>query len=200
MITIVDYGSGNLRSIQKSIIRFYPKVIITEDLDLIQQAKGIILPGVGAFGDAIRELQQNDLFELLIEKINQVPTMGICLGMQLLFSQSQESRGIHGLDIIPGTVFRFEKTRLNAIKVPHTGWNRLIPISAPYFYGYAYFNHSYYCSPSDETVVISYINHGGFIPVIILKGHILGVQFHPEKSKQTGDHIIQFFISLIGSD
>ncbi len=198
MITIIDYGSGNLRSIQKSIIRFYPKVTITKDLDLIQQAKGIILPGVGAFGDAIRELQQNNLYEILIEKINQVPTMGICLGMQLLFSQSQESRGIHGLNIIPGNVLHIETMRLNAIKLPHTGWNRLIPISAPYFYGYAYFNHSYYCSPSDETLVISYINHGSFIPVIILKEHILGVQFHPEKSKQTGDNVIQFFISLMG--
>jgi glutamine amidotransferase len=198
MITIIDYGSGNLRSIQKSIIRFYPKVTITKDLDLIQQAKGIILPGVGAFGDAIRELRQNNLYEILIEKINQVPTMGICLGMQLLFSQSQESRGIHGLNIIPGKVLHIETNRSNAIKVPHTGWNRLIPISAPYFYGYAYFNHSYYCSPSDETLAISYINHGGFIPVIILKERILGVQFHPEKSKQTGDNVIQFFISLIG--
>ena len=129
MITIVDYGSGNLRSIQKSIIRFYPRGIITEDLDLIQQAKGIILPGVGAFGDAIRELQQNDLFELLIEKINQVPTMGICLGMQLLFSQSQESRGIHGLNIIPGKVLHIETNRSNAIKVPHTGWNQRIWLS-----------------------------------------------------------------------
>jgi glutamine amidotransferase len=198
MITIIDYGSGNLRSIQKSIIRFYPKVTITKDIDLIQQANAIILPGVGAFGDAIRELQQNNLYEMLIEKINQVPTMGICLGMQLLFSQSQETRGIRGLNIIPGKVLHINKLRLNTIKVPHTGWNRLIPTSAPYFYGYAYFNHSYYCSPSDETLVISYINHGGFMPVIILKDHILGVQFHPEKSKQTGDNLIQFFISLIG--
>jgi len=197
MITIVDYGSGNLCSIQKSVVRFYPNVIITKDSELIAKAKAIILPGVGAFGDAIKDIQQNELFEILIEKIDRVPTMGICLGMQLLFSQSQESSGIRGLNIIPGKVLSITNKSSKLIKVPHMGWNRLIPISEPSFYGYAYFNHSYYCSPDNKNIVICQVYHGKSIPVIVLKDRILGVQFHPEKSKKTGDTLIQYFISLM---
>jgi len=197
MITVVDYGSGNLRSIQKSIIRFYPNVMISKDPELIEQAKAIILPGVGAFGDAIKDIQQNGLYEVLIEKIGRVPTMGICLGMQLLFSYSQESSGIRGLGIIPGKVLNIKNEISSSIKVPHMGWNRLIPISEPYFYGYAYFNHSYYCRPENRSLVICQVNHGMTIPVIILKDKILGVQFHPEKSKRAGDTLIQYFVSLI---
>jgi glutamine amidotransferase len=197
MIVIVDYGTGNLRSIQKSIKRYYSEVIITKDFAQIEKAGAIILPGVGAFGDAIKELKENGLLDILIERINQIPTMGICLGMQLLFSQSQESRGVQGLKIIPGKVHRIKKTKSNAVKIPHTGWNRLIPTSKPYFLGYAYFNHSYYCCPTDKNLIISHIDHGISMPAIILKDHILGVQFHPEKSKKVGEEIFQYFISLM---
>lgn len=195
MITIIDYGSGNLRSIQKSIKRFYSDVIITRDITLIRKAKGLILPGVGSFGDAIIELEQYDLFEQLKDIIIEVPTLAICLGMQLLFSNSEESIGVNGLSVIPGKVIRLEGD--NNIRIPHTGWNRLIPTSEPYFYGYVYFNHSYYCNPNDKRLIISHINHGISIPVIVLKDHIIGTQFHPEKSKETGDEIIKYFISLI---
>ncbi|MFX1310529.1 MAG: imidazole glycerol phosphate synthase subunit HisH [Promethearchaeota archaeon] len=195
MITIIDYGSGNLRSIQKSIKRFYSDVIITRDITLIRKAKGLILPGVGSFGDAIIELEQYDLFEQLKDIIIEVPTLAICLGMQLLFSNSEESIGVNGLCVIPGKVIRLEGD--NNIRIPHTGWNRLIPTSEPYFYGYVYFNHSYYCNPNDKRLIISHINHGISIPVIVLKDHIIGTQFHPEKSKETGDEIIKYFISLI---
>lgn len=195
MITIIDYGSGNLRSIQKSIKRFYSDVIITRDITLTRKAKGLILPGVGSFGDAIIELEQYDLFEQLKDIIIEVPTLAICLGMQLLFSNSEESIGVNGLSVIPGKVIRLEGD--NNIRIPHTGWNRLIPTSEPYFYGYVYFNHSYYCNPNDKRLIISHINHGISIPVIVLKDHIIGTQFHPEKSKETGDEIIKYFISLI---
>ncbi len=195
MITIIDYGSGNLRSIQKSVQRFYPDVIISRDLDLIEKSKGLILPGVGAFGDAVKELKQNGLFSPLKDSILTVPTMGICLGMQLLFSNSEESLDISGLDIIPGKVIRL--TPNQSIRIPHTGWNRLIPSSKPYFYGYVYFNHSYYCNPNDKNTIISYVNHGISIPVIILKDHVIATQFHPEKSQDAGDRIIKYFISLI---
>lgn len=195
MITIIDYGSGNLRSIQKSIKRFYSDVIITRDITLIRKAKGLILPGVGSFGDAIIELEQYDLFEQLKDIIIEVPTLAICLGMQLLFSNSEESIDVNGLCVIPGKVIRLEGD--NNIRIPHTGWNRLIPTSEPYFYGYVYFNHSYYCNPNDKRLIISHINHGISIPVIVLKDHIIGTQFHPEKSKETGDEIIKYFISLI---
>ncbi|MEJ2295649.1 MAG: imidazole glycerol phosphate synthase subunit HisH [Candidatus Lokiarchaeota archaeon] len=197
MIVIIDYGTGNLCSIQKCIKRYYPNIIITKDIVLIEQARAIILPGVGAFGDAIKELKQSGLYNKLIERIHQIPTLGICLGMQLLFSQSQESHGIDGLNIIPGKVYRIKKTKSNLIKIPHTGWNRLIPTSKPYFHGYAYFNHSYYCCPIDKNIIISRVDHGTSIPIIILKDHVLGVQFHPEKSKKVGGEIFQYFISLI---
>ncbi|MFW9988327.1 MAG: imidazole glycerol phosphate synthase subunit HisH [Candidatus Odinarchaeota archaeon] len=195
MIIIIDYGSGNLRSIQKSIQRFYPNVIISRDLALIEKSKGLILPGVGAFGDAVKELEQYGLFYPLKDIIETIPTMGICLGMQLLFSNSEESLGVNGLDIIPGKVLKLDSYQ--SIRIPHTGWNRLIPSSKPYFYGYVYFNHSYYCDPDDKNYIISYVNHGISIPVIILKNHIIAAQFHPEKSQDAGDRIIKYFISLI---
>lgn len=196
MITIIDYGCGNLRSIQKSFERFYPIVVITSDLETIEQAKGVILPGVGSFGDAVKELKDNKLFDFMKRMIRTVPTIGICLGMQLLFSNSEESLGIEGLDIIHGKVIRI-KPKGN-ITVPHTGWNRLISDSKTSFHGYAYFNHSYYCCPNDEELILSYVNHGVSIPAIIIKDHIIGIQFHPEKSKNTGENIIKYFISLLG--
>ena len=195
MIIIIDYGTGNLRSIQKSFKRFYPHVIISRNLALIQKAEGIILPGVGNFGDAVKELKQYDLFDPLKYIIRYIPTIGICLGMQLLFSNSEESLDTNGLDIIPGKVIKLKQN--DHIRIPHTGWNRLIPTSEPYFYGYVYFNHSYYCSPNDKKIVISFVNHGISIPVIVLKDHIIGTQFHPEKSKDTGNKIIKYFISMI---
>ncbi|MFX1501616.1 MAG: imidazole glycerol phosphate synthase subunit HisH [Promethearchaeota archaeon] len=195
MITIIDYGSGNLRSIQKSVQRFYPDVVISKDLALIENSKGLILPGVGAFGDAVKELKQYGLFYPLKDIIETVPTMGICLGMQLLFSNSEESPDVNGLDIVSGKVTKL--VPYQSIKIPHTGWNRLIPSSKPYFYGYVYFNHSYYCNPDDKNYIISYVNHGISIPVIILKDHIIAVQFHPEKSQNAGVRIIKYFISLI---
>jgi glutamine amidotransferase len=196
MISIVDYGSGNLRSIQKSFERFYPEVKITKDIDLIKQSKGIVLPGVGSFGDAIKELTKNNLFDPLNEIVRTVPTIGICLGMQLLFSNSEESIGISGFDIIPGEVIKLKP--YENITVPHTGWNRLISNSEPLFHGYAYFNHSYYCNPHNKELVISYVNHGESIPAIVIKDQIIGIQFHPEKSKITGEDVIKYYISLLG--
>lgn len=195
MITIVNYGSGNLRSIQKSVQRFYPKVTISRKLTSIEDSKGLILPGVGSFGDAVNELKHYGLYNKLKDIIENIPTLGICLGMQILFSNSEESIDVEGLDIISGKVLK--QKLVNSIRIPHTGWNRLIPTTEPFFNGYVYFNHSYYCSPNDKNIVISYVNHGITMPAIILKDHVLGTQFHPEKSKEGGDKIIKYFISLI---
>ena len=195
MITIIDYGSGNLRSIQKSFQRFYPKVEISRDLDLIKMSNGVILPGVGSFGDAVKELKELGLFNPLKFIVKKVPTLGICLGMQLLFSNSEETPDVKGLEIIPGIVIKLRK--YESIRIPHTGWNRLIPTADPSFKGYVYFNHSYYCSPNDKNLVISYTNHGINVPAMILRDNIFGTQFHPEKSKKTGDEIIKYFISMI---
>jgi glutamine amidotransferase len=194
MIVIIDYGSGNLRSIQKSFARFYADVRISNDINSIEQAHGLILPGVGSFGDAIKELARYNLIEPLRRMVKNIPTMGICLGMQLLFSRSEESVGIRGLDVIPGEVIKLNSNE--KIRIPHTGWNRLIPTSEPYFLGYAYFNHSYYCLPNEKKVCVAYFNHGKSIPAIIVKDQLIGVQFHPEKSKNVGDNIIKYFISM----
>ena len=198
MIVIIDYGSGNLRSIQKSFERFYSDVRVSRELNLIKQAKGLILPGVGSFGDAIKELTRYNLIEPLKEMIKKVPTMGICLGMQLFFSRSEESVGIDGLNIISGEVIKLKSK--SSIRIPHTGWNRLIATSEPYFLGYAYFNHSYYCLPDDMSICVTYVNHGRHVPAIIFKDKLIGVQFHPEKSKKTGENLMKFFISLFGGN
>ena len=198
MIVIIDYGTGNLRSIQKSVSKFYRDVQITKDLNIIKKANAIILPGVGSFGDAVKNLIEDGLFDYLKSKILNVPTLGICLGMQLLFAYSEETINVKGLNVIPGKVVKLESG--SSIRVPHTGWNRLIPVSQPYFFGYAYFNHSFYCIPEDTRDIISYAHHGLSIPVITLKGNILGTQFHPEKSKDAGDAILKYFITLIKRD
>jgi len=198
MIVIIDYGSGNLRSIQKSVSKFYRDVRISNDLNIIEKADAIILPGVGSFGDAVKTLIEDGLFDYLKLKLLDTPTLGICLGMQLLLEYSEETIGFKGFNVIPGKVVKLEK--ISSIRIPHTGWNRLIPVKKPYFFGYAYFNHSFYCVPEDTRIVISYVHHGLSIPVIILKGSIIGTQFHPEKSKDTGDAILKYFISLIRRD
>ena len=198
MIVIIDYGSGNLRSIQKSVSKFYRDVRISNDLNIIEKADAVILPGVGSFGDAVKTLIEDGLFDYLKLKLLDTPTLGICLGMQLLLEYSEETIGFKGFNVIPGKVVKLEK--ISSIRIPHTGWNRLIPVKKPYFFGYAYFNHSFYCVPEDTRIVISYVHHGLSIPVIILKGSIIGTQFHPEKSKDTGDAILKYFISLIRRD
>ena len=198
MIVIIDYGSGNLRSIQKSVSKFYRDVRISNDLNIIEKADAIILPGVGSFGDAVKTLIEDGLIDYLKLKLLDTPTLGICLGMQLLLEYSEETIGFKGFNVIPGKVVKLEK--ISSIRIPHTGWNRLIPVKKPYFFGYAYFNHSFYCVPEDTRIVISYVHHGLSIPVIILKGSIIGTQFHPEKSKDTGDAILKYFISLIRRD
>jgi glutamine amidotransferase len=196
MICILNYGSGNLRSIQRSIELFYPNVIITKNISKIQKAKALVLPGVGAFGDAVRELKLKNLFEPLIEIIPKKLTLGICLGMQLMFSRSSESPDYNGLNLVKGEVKQIE-SQFDSIKVPHTGWNRLIPVKEPKFYGYVHFNHRFFCRPADDEIIISNVLHGEFIPSIIKKGSFLGTQFHPEKSGKIGLIIIDWFVNQI---
>jgi glutamine amidotransferase len=195
MITIIDYGSGNLRSVQRSLQRFYPDVIISNEKYKIEGALGIVLPGVGAFGDAVQELKKKDLFELLKQIIPKTPTLGICLGLQLLFDKSEESPGIEGLGIIPGDVKKLSST--STIRVPHTGWNRVISIKEPHFSGFAYFNHAYYCNAVDSTSMIAFSLHGIKFGVIFKYGTILAIQFHPEKSKTLGESILKYWISSL---
>ena len=193
MITIIDYGTGNLRSIQRALQRYYSDVIISSEIKYIKNAKGIVLPGVGAFGDAIEELRQRELLKFLKQIIPQKSTLGICLGLQILLNSSEESPGVRGLGIVPGKVKRLNPTEL--IRVPHTGWNRIVPIKEPYFSGFAYFNHAFYCDVVDKDSIIAYSLHGTRFGVIFKSGTILGTQFHPEKSKRIGEEILKYWIN-----
>ncbi len=195
MITIIDYGVGNLRSVQRAIQRYYLDVIISNEEEQIKRAIGIVLPGVGAFGDAVEELKRNGLFNLLKQIIPTKPTLGICLGMQLLLNESEESPGIEGFGIIPGQVKKLEVTK--SIRVPHTGWNRVISIKEPYFSGFAYFNHTYYCDVVDKHIVTAFTLHGIRFGVIFNYGTILAIQFHPEKSKAIGENILKYWVNTL---
>ena len=192
MIAIIDYGVGNLRSVQRAIQRYYPEVIISNEEKQIKEAIGIVLPGVGAFGDAVEELKRKGLFNLLIKIIPTKPTLGICLGMQLLLNKSEESPGVRGLGIVPGDVKKLEITK--SIRIPHTGWNRVTGIKEPYFSGFAYFNHTYYCDVVDKSIVTAFSLHGIRFCVIFNYGTILALQFHPEKSKIIGENILKYWI------
>ena len=193
MITIIDYGVGNLRSVQRALQRYYPDVIISSDVKQIENAKGIVLPGVGAFGDAIEELLQRGLLKVLKKIILGKPTLGICLGLQLLLDSSEESPGVDGLGIIPGKVKRLKATQ--SIRVPHIGWNRIIVRKEPYFSGFAYFNHTFYCDVFDTSSIIASSLHGIRFGAIFKYGTILATQFHPEKSKKIGDEILKYWIN-----
>ena len=193
MITIIDYGVGNLRSVQRALQRYYPDVVISSEENQIKNAKGIVLPGVGAFGDAIEELYQRDILNLLKKIIPTKPTLGICLGLQLLLDSSEESPGIDGLGIIPGKVKRLKATK--SIRVPHIGWNRIIVQKEPYFSGFAYFNHTFYCDVVDTSSIIASSLHGIRFGAIFKYGTIIATQFHPEKSKKIGDEILKYWIN-----
>jgi glutamine amidotransferase len=195
MITILDYGIGNLRSVQRSLQRYYPEVIISDEKRKIEGAVGIVLPGVGAFGDAVEELKKKDLFQVLKQIIPKKPTLGICLGLQLLFDTSEESPGFEGLGIISGSVKKLNP--INSIRVPHTGWNHVVAIKEPFFPGFAYFNHTYYCAPVNKNTIIAFTLHGIKFGVIFKYGTILAIQFHPEKSKILGENILKYWINSL---
>jgi len=196
MITIIDYGIGNLRSVQRSLNRYCSDVIISNERREIEKATGIVLPGVGAFGDAVEELKRKGLFTLLKQIIPTKPTLGICLGLQLLFENSEESPGVEGLGIFSGKVKKLTPTK--SIRVPHTGWNRVIAMKEPYFTGFAYFNHTYYCKPVEESNIIAFTLHGIRFGVIFKYGTILAIQFHPEKSKTIGESILKYWVDSLG--
>jgi len=196
MITIIDYGIGNLRSVQRSLNRYCSDIIISNERREIEKATGIVLPGVGAFGDAVEELKRKGLFTLLKQIIPTKPTLGICLGLQLLFENSEESPGVEGLGIFSGKVKKLTPTK--SIRVPHTGWNRVIAMKEPYFTGFAYFNHTYYCEPVEESNIIAFTLHGIRFGVIFKYGTILAIQFHPEKSKTIGESILKYWVDSLG--
>jgi glutamine amidotransferase len=201
MIVIVDYGMGNLRSVQKGFERVGAEAHISGDPELLSRADKIVLPGVGAFQDAMRELEQRRLVEPLVAAVKQgTPFLGICLGLQLLFDVSFEGEECRGLGVIPGQVVRFNLPQ--GFKIPHMGWNQaIIRRPAPVLEGiqtgdYFYFVHSYFVVPEDPSWVAMEADYGGPFCAMIWRDNLYATQFHPEKSQETGQRLLRNFAQL----
>lgn len=200
MIAIVDYGMGNLKSVENALDVLNIKSVITCDKETILNSDGIILPGVGAFPDAIDAINTMGLDRVLKQAvIEEKPLLGICLGMQLLFEESDEVTKRKGLGFLKG---RIEKLNVN-LKIPHMGWNSLnIKKETPIMNGieegsYVYFVHSYYANIKEEGILNAYANYEVQVPGIVSKKNVYGIQFHPEKSGDTGLKMLKNFGELI---
>ncbi|MFC1878805.1 imidazole glycerol phosphate synthase subunit HisH [Chloroflexota bacterium] len=200
-IALIDYGIGNLRSVQKALETVGApagvKVILTDNPDQILQANKVVLPGVGAFGDGMRGLEERRLIGALRTLYMQgTPLLGICLGMQLFFQESEEAEN-PGLAFLPGLVRRFPD---NSLKVPQTGWNQIHTLRHTSLLdglkpgSYAYFNHSYYCDPMQESDRLASSSYGLDYASVAGRGRLYGVQFHPEKSQAVGLQILRNFV------
>ena len=201
MIVIVDYGMGNLRSVQKAFEKLGHRAEVTSDPARLRGASKLVLPGVGAFEDAIAELRRLGLVRPILEAIDSgKPLLGICLGLQLLFDVSYENGRHAGLGVLRGEVVRFEVPP--EYSVPHMGWNQLwIRRDAPMLEGildgaYFYFVHSYYVAPRDAEVVAAETDYPGRFCSMIRRDNLVATQFHPEKSQATGLRMLQNFAAL----
>ena len=208
MIAVIDYGMGNLRSVQKALEFVGAKVIVTHDPDLILSADSVVLPGVGAFKDCMANLNKLSLIDPIRKFIDSgKPFLGICLGLQVLFEESEEYGPVRGLGILPGKVVKFidgsSDTRKGPqIKIPHMGWNQIkVKKNAPLFAGvgdspYFYFVHSYYVVPEDPEMVATVTHYGIEFVSGIQHKNIYAFQFHPEKSQTLGLSILERFSNL----
>ena len=198
-ITIIDYGMGNLHSVAKALEKVGGNVTISSNKTDIVQADKLVLPGVGSFGDCMRNLEKYDLIDTIKNSLaSSKPFLGICLGMQLLFESSEESPQVKGLGFFKGKVVKIIAPKL---KVPHIGWNNLklakhSPILANSQNDYVYFVHSYYVVPRDTKLITSFVEYGGKITASIGKNNIQAVQFHPEKSSLAGLKILNNFVNF----
>ncbi len=201
MVAIIDYDAGNLKSVEKALLFLGQEVKITRDREEILSADKVILPGVGSFGDAIGKIRQHGLEEVIHEVVEkQIPFLGICLGLQLLFEKSDETPGVAGLGILKGEIRRIPEAQ--GLKVPHVGWNSLkfqnngrlfkdIPEDA-----YVYFVHSYYLKAEDGACVTATTEYGTCIHASVEQGNVFACQFHPEKSSNVGIQILKNFVEL----
>ncbi len=201
MIAIIDYDAGNLKSVEKALLRVGAESVVTRDPEVIRQADKVILPGVGAFGEAMEKLESFGLVELIREVVaSGKPFLGICLGLQLLFEYSDEKEGCKGLSILKGGIKRIPDTP--GLKVPHMGWNSLkVTPGAKLFEGlpeepYVYFVHSYYLQAEEPEIVAATTEYGVTIHASVEKDNVFACQFHPEKSGETGLAILKNFVEL----
>jgi glutamine amidotransferase len=202
MIAVIDYGMGNLRSVQKGFEKVGHQALVTSDPAEVARAEKVVLPGVGAFEDAVAELKRRDLIEPVLSAINSgKPFLGICLGLQLLFERSYEHGEHQGLGVLEGEVVRFDLP--SGYSVPHMGWNQLsIPRRPPILEGveegtYFYFVHSYYVVPRDTSVVAATTDYHEPFCSMVWRDNLFATQFHPEKSQSDGLRILRNFAELV---
>ena len=203
MIATIDYNAGNLKSVEEALISLGEQCMITRDRQEILSADRVILPGVGAFGDAMGQLKKYELDKVINEVCHAgIPFLGICLGLQLLFDGSDESSGVEGLHILEGDILRIPDKK--GLKIPHIGWNSLELINdGRLFKGmsqnpYVYFVHSYYLKAKDEGIVKAVTDYSTTIHASVEKDNIFACQFHPEKSSTVGLQILKNFAAIPG--
>ena len=205
MIVIVDYGMGNLRSVQKALEHVGGEARVSDRAEDVARAERLVVPGVGAFGDAMRALEERGLVEPIREFVGRGrPVLGICLGLQIFFEESEETGAAgRGLALFKGRVVRFgEEVARQGLKVPHMGWNAVEPVRpSPLFAGmpergvYFYFAHSYYADPADETVVVGRTEYGIRFASVVARENVAATQFHPEKSQAAGLALLENFVT-----
>lgn len=201
MIAVIDYDAGNIKSVEKALIHLGQEVRITDNAQEILSADKVVLPGVGAFGDAMENLKRRGLDEVIRETAQKgTPFLGICLGLQLLFERSDEAPGAEGLGILPGEILKIPAKE--GMKIPNMGWNSLhlehggrlfqnVPQQS-----YVYFVHSYYLKAGEEEIVKASTEYGVHIHASVEKGNVFACQFHPEKSSDVGLQILKNFVEL----
>lgn len=202
MITIIDYGSGNLKSIKNGFSKIGADAIVSSSIKEINDAEALVLPGVGAFGNAMENLGE---YETAIkDHIDEgKPFLGVCLGLQILFSSSEESPGFPGLNIFKGEILHFpDSLKEKRLKIPQMGWNQLeignkCPILVGVSNDFMYFVHSYYVNPQDTKIVAATVDYGIDVPAVICSNNVFATQFHPEKSGEKGLQILKNFVELV---
>lgn len=201
MIAIIDYDAGNIKSVEKALLLLGQETVITRDRETILNADKVILPGVGAFGDAMDNLKKYQLDEVIREVAERkIPLLGICLGLQLLFERSEETPGVDGIGILKGEILRIPDQE--GLKIPHMGWNSLkFPREGRLFKGlpedsYVYFVHSYYLKAKEEEIVTATAEYSTCIHASVEQENVFACQFHPEKSSDVGLTILKNFVEL----
>ena len=203
MVAIIDYNAGNLKSVEKALLAVGQESVITRDTKTILSADHVILPGVGAFGEAMDQIKKYELDKVIHEVVDKkIPFLGICLGLQLLFEGSEESQGVEGLHVLDGQIVRIPDKE--GLKIPHIGWNSLeLQNNGRLFAGmkadpFVYFVHSYYLQAKDTQIVKATCDYSTCIHASVEKDNVFACQFHPEKSSETGLTILKNFTQIKG--